>query len=179
MSATLPSHEMDVSVHNQYNRRRVIVRRIEHGSSTISFYDTHDNAFQRIMRMNFAHYFHGGAGIEEVGSVREGTSTAVPQFVSNKGFTPNPARSFFKRIDIIQAAERQPKAVVHSLHEPVMTSVGGGSLEYSGSDPVSWEAEFQPEWVTVKEVGNGEPGADGGLVAAQFEPEPIGGFGGA
>ena len=50
LNATLPGFSFDTDILNQYNKKRVIQKRINYDPVTISFLDTHDNLFHDILK---------------------------------------------------------------------------------------------------------------------------------
>lgn len=149
-SVTLPSYSFDTVIANQYNRKRVVQTKINYDPVVVSFYDTFDNKFQTILESYIAHYYHGGQGIaDRIGT--EGVETAVPNFQTDKGFTPNADRYFFPKIQIIQhgvAGQYRETTIVN----PMITDVRNDSVDYSDSQPVFYTVTFQPEFVQTRQV---------------------------
>ena len=149
----LPSFEFDTDVYNQYNRKRVIHRKLNYTSFNVEFYDTNDNSFVNLMSHYMGKFYHGGSGID--GHNKKSDDSVINEFLdTDKGFTPHIDKYFFTEAHVIQADNKNENANKWTMHNPVVTAFSGDKLNYSSSDPVRWSMTLMPEYVTLEVVKN-------------------------
>lgn len=154
-SVGLPDFDYNVVKLNQYNRPRFIPTRLDTQPVSIIFYDTKDNQFNFLLMSYAQHYFNGHSLPDEIFS---GYSTTTADFSSGAGHdfgaksVPQTQRFFFEEIIIKQQDTPQGGRAIH-LYNCMMTSVNHDRLDYSDSQPVTYNVQFQPEHVNIKPLG--------------------------
>lgn len=155
-AAQLPGFNSTSQVLNQYNQRRVVNTKLEYDPCMIVFYDTSDNAFDRIIRTFFKNYFNEN-GIEFDQNITAPNQVTSDEFESSMGYklTSESQRYFFKSIDIIQFGNRvegRLHARETKLVNPSLAQLQHDNLSYSDSQPVIYTATFMPERVVTRDV---------------------------
>lgn len=154
---TLPGYHFDTEVVNQYNYRRIVQKSINYQPIQISFYDTYDNEFHKMMTDYIAHYYHQNQGLDYF--IDASNSTVSNNFQTRIGLFPveNLDKYFFPEIMIVQSGIVNEKRTTR-LVNCMITTLGGSDLAYSSSDPVVWNVTFQPELVFAENVPSTNPG---------------------
>jgi len=146
-SVTTPSFNFDTMIANQYNNKRVVQTKMNYSPITISFYDTYDSEWFRILRRYIKHYYNDNLGIEQT-DLHVGVSTINDVLSSDAGYTPTSDRNFFTDIRIVQPGHNDfIRTTV--LKNPLITDIVGDTLDYSDSNPAMLTVTFQPEKVQV------------------------------
>jgi len=151
-SVGLPDFDYNVVRLNQYNRPRFIATRMDVAPVSIIFYDTKDNQFNFLQMAYAQHYFNGHSLPDEVFS---GYTTTAPDFSTGAGqdfgakSVPQSQRFFFEEIIIKQQDVAQGGRQIN-LYNCMMTNVNHDRLDYSDSQPVTYNVQFQPEHVNIK-----------------------------
>jgi len=149
-SVGLPDYDYNVVRVNQYNRPRYVPTRMDTSPVSIIFYDTKDNQFN-FLHMAYARHYFNGHELEGLA----GYNVITPQFSTGAGqdfgaqSVPHSQRFFFQEIIIKQQDTAQGGRSIH-LHNCMMTSVNHDRLDYSDSNPVTYNVQFQPEHVNIK-----------------------------
>ena len=150
MSATLPNYTFENETLNQYNRRRIIQKQLQYGTMQVTFFDTYDNAWQRIMSDYAKHYYNGGNGLDQRTEMSNPDDSTVDSFTTGLGFVANNKRHFFSKVSIIQNGYRRGHREIMA-HFPTITEIQHDTLAHSESQPVVYQVTFQPEYIQITE----------------------------
>ena len=150
-TVSMPSWSFDTQILNQYNKKRVVQGKLNYDPMTVSFYDTFDNEFVKLLKDYTRHYYNNGRGLDYFNE----TSREVidPIYSTSMGYTLTTAenRYYFDRIIIEQSgnANVSPRQII--LKHPMITNVQSDTLSYADSQGVTFTVTFQPESIHIKE----------------------------
>lgn len=159
-SISLPEISYETAIANQYNIKRVIQKKINYGTCSISFYDTYDNESMNFMKNYAKNYHNSGYGLSNESDISaKNKSVIVDSFQTNMGYTlvdnVNRDRYFFEEVNITQFSKIDVPDRLIKLINPIITSFNMDILDYSDSQPVLYTVVFQPEYVIIKDLASG------------------------
>ena len=151
-TVTMPSWSFDRQILNQYNKKRVVQSKLSYDPMSVTFYDTFDNEFVKLLQQYTSHYYNDGKGIDYFNETAR--ETIDPEYTTSMGFKPTDAagRYFFTRATIEQVGHTRIANRQIILKNPMITNVQSDTLSYADSQPVTFTVTFQPESVHVKDV---------------------------
>lgn len=151
---TLPNYTFENQQLNQYNRRRTVQTRLVYGPMTVTFYDTHDDAWQKMMNDYVSHYFNDRQGLNRRTEQTSSEDVTVENFRTELGYEPtNQQRFFFPEIKVVQNGYRgRYREII--LKFPMITEIQSDQLSYAESQPVVYTATFQPESIQIDHVNS-------------------------
>ncbi len=158
---TLPDYDYNVMRLNQYNRMRYVHTRSEVRPFNIVFYDTKDNQFQNLLLSYARHYFSQGHNTESSIMLDNDPTTVNPATAFGTNAVPIAQRFFFDKIEILTTDTATSGRAI-TAYNCMITSVGHDNLDYSDSQLVTWNVQFQPEHVNISSVN-----IDNGSIADQ------------
>jgi hypothetical protein len=149
-SVTLPDYQHNVVPVNQYNRIRYVTTRMTPTPFNVVFYDTRDNMFQNILESYNHHYFHGANLAPNQIFNYDALSEQSVNVYGTKVLT-NANRYFF---DFIRIRTRDTATAGREItcFNCTISSVNHDMVNYSDSNPVTYQVQFQPEQVNVVAV---------------------------
>lgn len=180
-TATMPSISFKTDTKNSFNKPKIITTGITYEPVTISVYDTVGSEWLVMLMKYYSYHFMNGRNKQSANpsSDRDLAERIITgrEFNSNDyGFNPNLVPNFFERMDLI--LYHGGKGVQYSLHNPVITSFKTGTIDYSQSNPMTFDITFEYENFILNNVLNFDLSnfdlsrfeEAGGLQGPAFEP---------
>lgn len=152
-SVSMPDIQHNVTVLNQYNRKRYLPTSLDVSPFSVVFYDTKDSHWQNIYQAYSAHYFHGH-NVAESAILNYDALSSNPALVYGSNTVTTSAKYFFDYIRIV-TIDTVDQAKILTAYNCVISDVNTDTLVYSDSNPVMWTVRFQPEQVNIETV-NGD-----------------------
>lgn len=147
-TATLPNLDIDTTILNQYNRRRVVQTKIQSQAISLVFHDTVDGKTMRLWEMYYDYYYRDGRNSDSSDSY----DTVKSRFNDNFGYDINRVRNqrhLIKSVELTQVHGGRFSRV--RAMSPVITSFTHDTLDYTASgDIVEFRLELQPEYIVYK-----------------------------
>lgn len=165
-NAGLPDVDYGIQTLNQYNRMRYVPTRMTISPFSISFYDTKDNQFQSLMKAYSNHYFSGHEmSTQNFNSynVLNEQFVSGPQHEFGAKSIPNDSRFMFEKIRI-HNRDFAEGGRTFTYFNCMMNAVNHDSLAYSDSQPILYQASFQPEHFNVGKLELDPPKDNAGNV---------------
>ena len=166
----LPAFNVQTDVKHQYNRKRVIQKRIDYQPISIQFHDDNYGVTTALWEAYFRYYFRDGnyASVQPDGSpdptkkqfknptqFNRGTAFAEKQY--RYGFDNDSLEPFFNSIVIYQMSRKKYTAM--TLVNPSIASWQHDTMDNSVSDPVtnSMSVEYETVHYSRGSIGKGGP----------------------
>ncbi len=166
----LPAFNVQTDVKHQYNRKRVIQKRIDYQPISIQFHDDNFGVTTALWEAYYRYYFRDGnyASVQPDGSpdptkkqfknptqFNRGTAFAERQY--RYGFDNDSLEPFFNSIVIYQMSRKKYTAM--TLVNPLIASWQHDTMDNSTSDPVtnSMSVEYETVHYSRGSIGKGGP----------------------
>ena len=166
----LPAFNIQTDVKHQYNRKRVIQKRIDYQPINIQFHDDNFGVTTALWEAYYRYYFRDGnyASVQPDGSpdptkkqfknptqFNRGTAFAERQY--RYGFDNDSLEPFFNSIVIYQMSRKKYTAM--TLVNPLIASWQHDTMDNSVSDPVtnSMSVEYETVHYSRGAIGKGGP----------------------
>jgi hypothetical protein len=179
-NADLPSYNIDTEVKNQYNRKKVIQRRIDYNPIRITFHDDNFGVTTAMWEAYYRYYFKDGnytnvdnAGnpITNVAAYNSGNTYAGETANSFRyGFDNDSFQPFFDSIVIYQMSRKRYTSF--TLVNPKISSWSHDTMDQSSSDPVENAMELQYETVLYARGPVTEGSAPKGFATEHYDKSP-------
>jgi len=170
-TATFPDVGFRTEVKNKFNRKKIVQTGLEYGPVSFTVHDTIQNEWLTLFMRYYSHYFMNprnkfkdserdpisiGRGLTEYEPSILGDSS-TGNFDSNAfGMNLSETKYFFERIDYV--LYHGNTGVQYSLMNPVMTRIRFSEIDYSSSDTMDFQMEFDYENFTTTNKLNFELG---------------------
>ena len=165
-SAQLPAYNIQTDVKHQYNRKRVVQKRIDYQPVTITFHDDNFGVTTAMWEAYYRYYYRDGnyAAVQPAGAPETGASIEAynrgSQFNDKQfryGFDNDSGLPFFDSITISQMARKSYTAF--TLINPIISGWQHDTMDNSVSDTVSNTMTLDYETVHYSRgtVGKGGP----------------------
>lgn len=162
-SAQLPAFNIQTDVINQYNRKKVVQKRIDYQPVSITFHDDNYGVTTALWEAYYRYYYRDGnyAKVNPAGA----PDPTIPEYATNKpsfseqyasgtlfsekqyryGFDNDSAEPFFTSIQISQMSRKRYTTM--TLINPIISQWQHDTMDYSASDPVSNSMTIEYETV--------------------------------
>lgn len=184
-SAQLPAFQVQTDVKHQYNRKKVIQKRLDYSPVNLTFHDDNIGVTTALWEAYYRYYYRDGnyaqvgpaGGINSVNRYYEQSS-----FYNDKqyryGLDNDSIVPFFNNITIYQMSRKRYTAF--TLINPIISQWQHDTMDYSASDPVtnSMTIEYETVHYSRGPVGKGGPvGFAEGLYDTTPSPNSLAGGG--
>jgi hypothetical protein len=166
-SAQLPAYNIQTDVKHQYNRKRVVQKRIDYQPVSIQFHDDNMGVTTAMWEAYYRYYYRDGnyakttpAGAPDVGTTPFDPYNRGNQFGRRQyryGFDNDSFSPFFTSITISQMARKNYTSF--TLVNPIISQWTHDTLDYNASEPVqnSMTVEYESVHYSRGSVGKGGP----------------------
>lgn len=175
-SAQLPAFQVQTDVKHQYNRKKVIQKRLDYSPVNLTFHDDNIGVTTALWEAYYRYYYRDGnyaqvgpaGGINSVNRYYEQSS-----FYNDKqyryGLDNDSIVPFFNNITIYQMSRKRYTAF--TLINPIISQWQHDTMDYSASDPVtnSMTIEYETVHYSRGPVGKGGPV---GFAEALYDKSP-------
>ena len=169
-SVQLPAYNVQTDVKHQYNRKRVVQKRIDYQPLNITFHDDSFGVTTAMWEAYYRYYFRDGnyAAVQPDGSpdptkkqfkaptqFNRGTAFAETQY--RYGFDNDSLEPFFNSITIYQMSRK--KYTAFTLVNPIISQWQHDTMDNSASDPVSnsMTVDYETVHYSRGSIGKGGP----------------------
>lgn len=164
-TAQLPSFNIQTDVKHQYNRKKVIQKRIDYSPVTLTFHDDNIGVTTALWEAYYRYYYRDGnyakvgpaGGVEPINRYYENSSLFNDKQY-RYGFDNDSISPFFNQITIYQMSRKRYTAF--TLINPLIASWTHDTMDYSDQG-TGVESSMQIEYETVHysrgPVNNGQP----------------------
>lgn len=186
-SAQLPAFQIQTDVKHQYNRKKVVQKRLDYSPVTLSFHDDTIGVTTALWEAYYRYYYRDG-NYAQVGPA--GGVNAVNRYYQQSSFYNDKQYRygldndslvpFFNNITIYQMSRKRYTAF--TLVNPIISSWQHDTMDYSASEPVANNMTIEYETVHYSRgpVGKGGPvGFAENLYDKTASPNSIAGGGAA
>ncbi|MBR20777.1 MAG: hypothetical protein CMA64_11650 [Euryarchaeota archaeon] len=166
----LPAYNIQTDVKHQYNRKRVVQKRIDYQPLNITFHDDSFGVTTAMWEAYYRYYFRDGnyAAVQPDGSpdptkkqfkaptqFNRGTAFAETQY--RYGFDNDSLEPFFNSITIYQMSRK--KYTAFTLVNPIISQWQHDTMDNSASDPVSnsMTVDYETVHYSRGSIGKGGP----------------------
>lgn len=166
-SATLPDISFRSEIKNKYNRKKIIQTGLEYGPVSLTVHDTIQNEWLTLFMRYYSHLYMNPRNKFKNNTDRDPTAffrssseynesnhagKSIGVFDSNAfGFNISETANFFERIDFI--LYHGNKGVQYSITNPVMNRMRFSEIDYSSSEIMDFQMEFDFEnFVVAREL---------------------------
>mgnify|MGYP001596656449 CR=1 FL=1 len=171
-SADLPGVTFKTETLNEYNRKKIVNTGVEYQPVNMKVIDSVSNTWLVVLMKYFTYHYmdprnrqdssSSGREMDNPWAVRMGGSETQASsfskggpFDSNKaGYNPNITAQFFERIDYV--LYHGNRGVQYSLINPVLTGFSHSNLDYTSSELMEFDLNFEYESFTMYDVTNFE-----------------------
>tara|TARA_R110000772_G_scaffold8919_5_gene29329 strand:- start:2830 stop:3714 length:885 start_codon:yes stop_codon:yes gene_type:complete len=158
-SLSLPDHNYNVMMLNQYNRHRYITTRLTPGTIGVQFYDTKDSQFQVMLEKYTAKYTHG---FQVPGNIASLNDVVSPEFNNTFGVQPTKngsGRYFFNNITITTFDVGGKTGATRTIEafNCMISAASHDNMDYASASAVMWNVQFQPEHINMRTDSEGAP----------------------
>lgn len=187
---SLPGFKIDADVKHQYNKKRVIQKRIDYDPVQITFHDDNYGITTALWEAYYRYYYRDGnyaetdnagnpvtnpAAFQQAGRqaapYNSGNTYAGSQFNRFRyGFDNDSFEPFFNSIVIYQMSRKRYTSF--TLINPLITSWRHDTMDQSVSDPVQSEAQIEYETVFYTRGPVQEGNAPKGFATEQYDKTP-------
>ncbi len=165
-SVTLPQFNIQTDVKHQYNRKRIVQKRIDYNPVTITFHDDSYGVTTAMWEAYYRYYYRDGnyTKVQPDGSI----DPTIKQYAYNRGnqfgakqyrygFDNDSFQPFFNSITISQMSRKRYTAM--TLVNPLVASWTHDTMDNSASDPVSnvMSLEYETVHYSRGPIKNGSP----------------------
>lgn len=165
-SAQLPAYNIQTDVKHQYNRKRVVQKRIDYQPVNITFHDDNFGVTTAMWEAYYRYYYRDGnyASVQPAGSPESGAAIESynrgSQFADKQfryGLDNDSGLPFFDSITITQMARKSYTSF--TLINPIISQWQHDTMDNSQSDPVSntMTVEYETVHYSRGTVGKGGP----------------------
>ena len=166
-SAQLPAYNIQTDVKHQYNRKKVVQKRIDYQPISIQFHDDNMGVTTALWEAYYRYYYRDGnyAKTTPDGSPDVGTTPFDPYNRGNQfgrrqyryGFDNDSYSPFFTSITISQMARKNYTSF--TLVNPIISQWSHDTLDYNASEPVqnSMTLEYESVHYSRGSIGKGGP----------------------
>lgn len=131
-SAGLPKYNMDSVIKNQYNRKKIIYKKIDYQSLDISFHDDTRGIINALWAIYYGYYIADRALPDAAYSATHLRTPQDPRSNYRYGLDNNKTTDIFKSISLYTMSQRRFNG--YTLINPRIKSWSHGELDYSGSE---------------------------------------------
>lgn len=163
-SAQLPAFQVQTDVKHQYNRKKVIQKRLDYAPVTLTFHDDNIGVTTALWEAYYRYYYRDGnyaqvgpaGGVNSINRYYDRSS-----FYDDKqyryGLNNDSLVPFFNNITIYQMSRKRYTAF--TLINPLISQWQHDTMDYSASDPVQNQMTIEYETVHYSRgpVGKGGP----------------------
>lgn len=187
---SLPGFKIDADVKHQYNKKRVIQKRIDYDPVQITFHDDNYGVTTALWEAYYRYYYRDGnyaetdpagnpvtnpAAFQQAGRqaapYNSGNTYAGSQFNRFRyGFDNDSFEPFFNSIVIYQMSRKRYTSF--TLVNPIFTSWRHDTMDQSLSDPVQSEAQVEYETVFYTRGPVSEGSAPKGFATEHYDKTP-------
>ena len=168
-TASLPSVDFKTETKNVFNRKKVINTGVEYSPVSVTVYDTIQNEWIVLFMKYFSYLYMNPRNkfsgrdrdpstvydtfTEYLGDIGNKFGQGSTRFDSNQyGYNLPLTANFFERIDMI--LYHGNKGIQYSMIKPTMTAFKTNDIDYSDSNFLNFELEFDYESFTTSNVLN-------------------------
>ena len=171
-SVDLPRYNVQTDVKHQYNRKRVVQKRIDYQPITVTFHDDAFGVTTALWEAYYRYYFRDGqyAKVMPAGApdptipeyknhpaMNRGAAFGTKQY--RYGFDNDSFQPFFNNITIYQLSRKRYTAM--TLINPIIASWSHDTMDNSASEPVSNQMVIEYETVHYSRGPIGKAGPKG------------------
>lgn len=150
-TADAPKPNFDVEVVDQYNKRRVIQKKLSWDPITIVFHDDMDSQLYQILVDYMAYYYKDFSNFNKT----EWNLDTVSNLINDTqwGYKPNITKYYFNNIALIWLAGGRATNII--IQNPIITNIQFDNLDYSdGSTPLEIAVTFEYEGVRIGSINS-------------------------
>tara|TARA_B100001248_G_scaffold126849_1_gene95071 strand:+ start:604 stop:1959 length:1356 start_codon:yes stop_codon:yes gene_type:complete len=181
-SADLPKYDISTDVKHQYNRKRVVQKRIDYAPITIRFHDDNQGVTTAMWEAYYRYYYKDGnyGGVDAAGSPDTSKKDPYDKFNAFKkdfkyryGFDNDSSKSFFDSIVIYQMARQEYTSF--TLVNPMISSWSHDTMDQAVSEVVESQMQLQYETVWYSRGKVVEGVAPKGFASEHYDltPSPL------
>ena len=187
---SLPGFKIDADVKHQYNKKRVIQKRVDYDPVNITFHDDNYGVTTALWEAYYRYYYRDGNYAEtdpagnpvtnpaafqqaarQAAPYNSGNTFAGSQFNKFRyGFDNDSFEPFFNSIVIYQMSRKRYTSF--TLVNPMITSWRHDTMDQSLSDPVQSEAQIEYETVFYTRGPVSEGSAPKGFATEHYDKTP-------
>lgn len=169
-TALLPEVQFKTEVKNKYNRKKIVQTGLEYGPVSVTVHDTIQNEWLTLFMRYYSHlymnprnkfyddnrdpinFFRSNHEYMQESKLGQQSSKYVAYNSNDFGFNLSETPNFFERIDFI--LYHGDTGVQYSITNPVMTRMRFSEIDYSSSDTMDFQMDFEYENFTTSNKFN-------------------------
>lgn len=147
-TVTMPNISVSTEILNQYNRHRIVSKRVEPQTVSLTFHDTVDGLSLRLWEMYYQYYFRDGDNPGE----RSEFDTVSARFTDRFGYNLPQVRNNRQLIDSIEIFQIHGGRFSRvSAVAPTLTAFTHDTHDYAAAgETMQFQLDFQPEFVVYR-----------------------------
>lgn len=148
-AADSPKPSFDVEVVDQYNKRRVIQKKLSWDPITVVFHDDMDNQLYQILVDYMQYYYADFRNSNKTDWNLDTVTNLINDF--DWGYKPHATKYYFNNIALIWLAGGRATNII--IQNPLITNIAFDNLDYSdGTTPLEIAVTFEYEGVRIGSI---------------------------
>ena len=144
----VPSFDFDVETLDQYNKKRVVQKRINYNPISITFHDDVNNSIYRVASTYVRYYYGDSYNVDENDWTLDTVNYLRKQGLW--GLMPKTQKYFFRSVWI--AWVNSGRVTYMSFQNPLINNISYDSLDYADSNPLELTFTLSYEGVIFREI---------------------------